>query len=112
MVLILSLQVLLSGDSFNPHREREAFIFAQPLRAILLSLESHSHGSGCRLKAGPNSSKKPMLLSIIFVFMDFRVAIMDCGQKSIFSGHSVLSKTGFQQHCQLRKVITPRTLIG
>jgi hypothetical protein len=56
-VLILSLEVLLSGDSVNPHREREAFVFAQPLRNILLFLESHSHGSICRLMAGPISSK-------------------------------------------------------
>jgi hypothetical protein len=57
MVLILYLEVLLSGDSVNPHREREAFVIAQPPHAILLFLESHSHGSGCRLKVGPNSSK-------------------------------------------------------
>jgi hypothetical protein len=44
MVLILSLEVLLSGDSVNLHREREAFIFTQPLCARVLLLESHSHG--------------------------------------------------------------------
>jgi hypothetical protein len=30
-----------------------------------------------------------------------RVTITDRGQKSSFSGHFVLSKAGFQQHCQL-----------
>jgi hypothetical protein len=50
MVLILSLEVLLSGDSVNPHREHEAFVFVQSLRAILLFLESHSLGSSCRFK--------------------------------------------------------------
>jgi hypothetical protein len=56
--------------------------------------------------------EKLRLLSIIFVFKDFRVAITDCGQKSSFSDHSALSKARFQQHCQLQKVITPRPLIG
>jgi hypothetical protein len=57
MMLILSLEVLLSGDHVNPHREREAFVFGQPLHPRLLYLESHSLGSSCQLKAGPNSSK-------------------------------------------------------
>jgi hypothetical protein len=57
MVLILSLEVLLSRDSVDLHHKREAFIFAQPLCARLLFLESHSHSSNCRLKAELNSSK-------------------------------------------------------
>jgi hypothetical protein len=57
MVLILSLEVLLSGERVNPHGEREVFIFAQPLHAKLLFLESHSDGSVCCLMAGPNLSK-------------------------------------------------------
>jgi hypothetical protein len=57
MVLIFSLEVLHLGDSVNPHHEREAFVFALPLRARLLFLESHSHGSSYRLKVGLNSSK-------------------------------------------------------
>jgi hypothetical protein len=32
MMLIVSLELLLSRDSVSPHREREAFVFAQPLR--------------------------------------------------------------------------------
>jgi hypothetical protein len=39
MVLILSLELLLSVERVNPHLEREVFIFAQPLRAKLLFLE-------------------------------------------------------------------------
>jgi hypothetical protein len=36
VVFILSLELLISGDSVNPHREHEAFVVTQPLRARLL----------------------------------------------------------------------------
>jgi hypothetical protein len=47
-----------------------------------------------------------------FCIQGFRVAITDCGQKSIFSSHSMLSRAEIQWHRQLTGVITPKPLIG